>query len=99
MERDTRSRSAHSRSIRSGAGSTGRIRFAVKVTEGRADLVSVSRPYISNPDVVGRVADGLPWAGIRERGFRYTCGPRGYVDYPRQGERPRHGEDLVAPLT
>ncbi|SIO90687.1 alkene reductase [Nocardiopsis sp. JB363] len=72
---------------------------AALITEGRADLVSVGRPYISNPDVVERVAAGVPWAGIREKEFRYTSGPRGYVDYPRHGERPRHGEDLVAPLT
>ncbi len=53
------------------------------VSEGRADLVSVGRPYISNPDVVERVAAGVAWAPIRERDFHYTSGPRGYVDYPR----------------
>lgn len=63
------------------------------VTEGRADLVSVGRPYIANPDVVERLALGAPWAAIREKNFHYTSGPRGYVDYPR------HNEDLVAPLT
>lgn len=53
------------------------------VSEGRADLVSVGRPYISNPDVVERVAAEVAWAPIRERDFHYTSGPRGYVDYPR----------------
>lgn len=53
------------------------------VSKGRADLVSVGRPYISNPDVVERVAAEVAWAPIRERDFHYTSGPRGYVDYPR----------------
>ena len=66
---------------------------AALVAEGRSDLVSVGRPYIANPDVVERVAAGVPWAAIREKNFHYTSGARGYVDYPR------HNEDLVAPLT
>lgn len=53
------------------------------VASGRADLVSVGRPYISNPDAVERVAAGVPWAPIREKEFHYTSGARGYVDYPR----------------
>ncbi|WP_159942635.1 MULTISPECIES: alkene reductase [unclassified Nocardiopsis] len=53
------------------------------VSDGLADLVSVGRPYISNPDAVERIAAGVPWAPIRERNFHYTSGPRGYVDYPR----------------
>ncbi|WP_017599035.1 alkene reductase [Nocardiopsis lucentensis] len=56
------------------------------VREGRADLVSVGRPYISNPDAVERIAAGVPWAPIREREFHYTSGPRGYVDYPPHDE-------------
>ncbi|GAB3711294.1 alkene reductase [Nocardiopsis oceani] len=63
------------------------------VAQGRADLVSVGRPYIANPDVVERLAAGVPWAPIREKDFHYTSGPRGYVDYPP------HNEDLVTPLT
>ncbi|PDP87687.1 alkene reductase [Glycomyces fuscus] len=53
------------------------------VASGRADLVSVGRPYISNPDAVERIAAGVPWVPIREKEFHYTSGPRGYVDYPR----------------
>lgn len=68
------------------------------LTEGRADLVSVGRPYISNPDAAERVAAGIAWVGIREKDFHYTCGPDGYVDYPPHGEET-HEEDLVPPLT
>ncbi|MGW5876643.1 alkene reductase [Nocardiopsis terrae] len=66
------------------------------VAEGRADLVSVGRPYIANPDVVGRLAARVPWAAIREKDFHYTTGPRGYVDYP--GHNGAKG-NFVAPLT
>ncbi|WP_083922179.1 alkene reductase [Nocardiopsis halotolerans] len=52
------------------------------VADGRTDLVSVGRPYISNPDAVERIAAGIPWARIREKNFHYISGPRGYVDYP-----------------
>ncbi|KOX08822.1 alkene reductase [Nocardiopsis sp. NRRL B-16309] len=58
------------------------------VGEGRADLVSVGRPFISTPDAVERLAAGIPWALIREREFHYTSGPRGYVDYPRSNGTP-----------
>jgi N-ethylmaleimide reductase len=58
------------------------------VGEGRGDLVSVGRPFISNPDIVERLAAGIPWAPIREREFHYTSGPRGYVDYPRSNGTP-----------
>lgn len=53
------------------------------LAEGRADLVSVGRPYISNPDAVERIAAGVAWVPIREQEFHYTSGPRGYVDYPQ----------------
>lgn len=46
------------------------------VAEGRADLVSVGRGYISNPDVVERIAAGVRWSPIREKEFHYTSGPR-----------------------
>ncbi|MBB6174515.1 N-ethylmaleimide reductase [Nocardiopsis mwathae] len=52
------------------------------IREDRADLVSFGRPFISNPDLPARIADGVPWAPIREKNFHYTSGPRGYVDYP-----------------
>ncbi|MEU3020482.1 alkene reductase, partial [Nocardiopsis sp. NPDC007018] len=74
---------------------------AALVAEGRADLVSVGRAFISNPDAVERVAAGVPWAPIREKDFHYTSGARGYVDYPRhdEGAEPRGEGLLAAPLT
>ncbi|WP_110050888.1 alkene reductase [Nocardiopsis sp. L17-MgMaSL7] len=69
---------------------------AALIAGGHADLVSVGRPYISNPDVVERLAAGVPWSVIREKDFHYASGPRGYVDYPRHDRDNAH---LVAPLT
>ncbi|MDT0329770.1 alkene reductase [Nocardiopsis lambiniae] len=53
------------------------------VASGRADLVSVGRPYIFNPDVVERIAAGVAWAPIRGKDYHYGSGPHGYVDLPR----------------
>ncbi|ASU81662.1 alkene reductase [Nocardiopsis gilva YIM 90087] len=56
------------------------------IRDRRADLVSVGRPFISNPDLPERVAAGIAWAPIREKNFHYTSGPRGYIDYPAARE-------------
>ncbi|MFL1443928.1 oxidoreductase, partial [Nocardiopsis protaetiae] len=53
------------------------------VASGRADLVSVGRPYIFNPDVVERIAAGVAWTPIRGKDYHYGSGPHGYVDLPR----------------
>ena len=48
---------------------------------GRADLVAFGRPFISNPDLVGRARSGLALAPA-DRSTFYTEGPAGYTDYP-----------------
>ena len=48
---------------------------------GRADLISFGRPFISNPDLVQRMAHGAPLAAPQFDKL-YTPGPEGYVDYP-----------------
>lgn len=53
------------------------------ITGGHADLVSVGRPYISNPDLVERVAAGVPWAPVAAKEVHYASGARGYTDHPR----------------
>ncbi|MEU0489862.1 alkene reductase [Nocardiopsis sp. NPDC006139] len=53
------------------------------VASGRADLVSVGRPYIFNPDVVERIAAGVAWTPILGKDYHYGSGPHGYVDLPR----------------
>ena len=60
---------------------------AAVVAEGRCDAISFGRPYISNPDLAGRIAVGAEWApNIGAPKSWYAPGPAGYVDYPALGE-------------
>lgn len=51
------------------------------VSSGRADAVSIGRPFISNPDLVERIRDNLDWAAPQKETF-YGGGAEGYTDYP-----------------
>lgn len=51
------------------------------VGSGLADAISFGRPFISNPDLVRRLKDGLDWTPDNFRTW-YSPGPEGYVDYP-----------------
>ena len=57
-------------------GPTARARMA----EGIADGISIGRPFISNPDLVHRIAVGAPLTTGDTATF-YSGGPEGYVDY------------------
>jgi N-ethylmaleimide reductase len=48
---------------------------------GLIQLAVFGRPFISNPDLVGRLKTGAPLRPPREELF-YTPGPEGYSDYP-----------------
>ncbi len=52
------------------------------IVEGYADAVAFGKPFISNPDLVERIASDAGWAEWNEQTF-YTPGPHGYTDYPR----------------
>ena len=62
-------------------GSSAKARMA----EGVADGISFGRPYISNPDLVERIAAGAPLVPGDEATY-YSGGASGYVDYPRLDE-------------
>lgn len=62
-------------------GSSDRDEVEAVLAEGAADLVSVGRHFISNPDLVERWRTGVPLAPWDEDTF-FTGGPRGLVDYP-----------------
>lgn len=51
------------------------------VASGVGDAVSFGRPFIANPDLVRRIAEGLPLAASDESTW-YSQGPDGYIDYP-----------------
>ncbi|MEM7415869.1 MAG: alkene reductase [Gemmatimonadota bacterium] len=48
---------------------------------GRADLVAFGRPFLANPDLLQRFADGAALNDPR-MDFFYTPGEEGYTDYP-----------------
>ncbi|QNA45913.1 alkene reductase [Lacibacter sediminis] len=49
--------------------------------DNKADLVSFARPFIANPDLVRRFAEGITLAEASHETF-YTGGEKGYADYP-----------------
>jgi len=51
------------------------------IQAGQGDLVAFGRLYISNPELVTRLRDGLPLANPDYTTF-YTPGEKGYTDYP-----------------
>jgi N-ethylmaleimide reductase len=63
------------------AGGFDRAGAEAAVAEGRADLIAFGRPFLANPDLVGRLQGGLPLNSPDFATF-YTPGPKGYTDYP-----------------
>lgn len=50
---------------------------------GHADLISFGRPFISNPDLVRRFAEGIPLNPEADVADWYTpAGAKGYTDFP-----------------
>jgi 2,4-dienoyl-CoA reductase-like NADH-dependent reductase (Old Yellow Enzyme family) len=56
-----------------------------RMAEGIADGISFGRPFISNPDLVHRLAIGAPLSSGDLATF-YSGGAAGYVDYPSLNE-------------
>jgi 2,4-dienoyl-CoA reductase-like NADH-dependent reductase (Old Yellow Enzyme family) len=54
---------------------------AQTVASGLADAIAFGRPFIGNPDLVTRIAKGLPLASPDVKTL-YSQGPEGYTDYP-----------------
>lgn len=51
------------------------------LTRGHADLIAFGRPYIANPDLVGRFVENARLA-IPKNDYFYSAGEEGYTDYP-----------------
>ncbi|MDT0449659.1 alkene reductase [Streptomyces hesseae] len=47
-----------------------------------ADLISLGRGFIANPDLVARLRTGAPLNPVREKYTMYVGGATGYTDYP-----------------
>ncbi|MBD3924274.1 alkene reductase [Nocardioides cavernae] len=52
------------------------------LASGLADLVAFGRPFLANPDLVDRIAHGVPWAPTPEKKFWYSGEDSGYIDWP-----------------
>ncbi len=53
------------------------------ILHGHAELVSFGRPFISNPDLVERFANGWPLNPPADQEFWYSFDEKGYTDFPR----------------
>ncbi|MFD4634540.1 alkene reductase [Streptomyces sp. NPDC058284] len=47
-----------------------------------ADLVSLGRAFLANPDLVERMRVGAPLNPLQDKGLMYVGGAAGYTDYP-----------------
>lgn len=56
-------------------------RAEAALAAGAADAISFGRPFISNPDLVARLADGTALAPD-DKPLWYSQGAEGYIDYP-----------------
>ncbi|GAA0445065.1 alkene reductase [Streptomyces sp. NPDC046215] len=55
-----------------------------------ADLISLGRAFLANPDLVERLRTGAPLNQVRDRHMMYVGGETGYTDYPTlAATRPR----------
>jgi N-ethylmaleimide reductase len=64
------------------AGQYDKARAEWVLSKGYADLVAFGRPFVANPDLPRRLAEGLPLASF-DRNALYGGGEHGYADYPR----------------
>jgi N-ethylmaleimide reductase len=56
------------------------------VRSGLADLIAFGRPFLSNPDLVERFANGWPLNPLADMKLWYSFDAAGYTDFPRYGD-------------
>ncbi|MFC9293703.1 alkene reductase [Streptomyces sp. NPDC057011] len=66
-------------------------REAERLLAAGADLVSLGRAFLANPDLVERLRTGAPLNPIRDRYLMYVGGETGYTDYPYLGAEGAEG--------
>lgn len=62
-----------------------------RISCGDADLISFGRPFISNPDLVERFANGWPLNPLAEMSVWYSFDEKGYADFPTYEESKSAG--------
>ncbi|WP_370420582.1 alkene reductase [Streptomyces sp. QH1-20] len=53
-----------------------------------ADLISLGRAFLANPDLVERLRVGAPLNPVGDKGLMYVGGEAGYTDYPVMAAAP-----------
>jgi N-ethylmaleimide reductase len=56
------------------------------IANGDTDLIAFGRPFISNPDLADRFANGWPLAESADMSTWYSNDEKGYADYPKYAE-------------
>lgn len=59
---------------------------------GKADLIGFGQPFVANPDLVERMANGWPLAQTQRDTLYGLHGARGYIDYPRYSNQEVRNE-------
>lgn len=72
------------------AGNYDKARAEWVVSKGYADLVAFGRPFVANPDLPRRFAEGLPLAMLDSKAL-YGGSESGYSDYPNWSDTRRAG--------
>ncbi|MGW4329145.1 alkene reductase [Nocardia sp. NPDC004573] len=55
---------------------------AQRLLAGGADMISLGRSFLANPDLVERLRTGAPLNPVRDAHLMYVGGAEGYTDYP-----------------
>ncbi len=53
-----------------------------EIAAGHADMIAFGRPYIANPDLVERFANGWPLADEADMATWFSHDEKGYIDWP-----------------
>ena len=53
-----------------------------EIAQGHTDLIAFGRPYISNPDLVARFANGWELNPDADQSVWYSFDAEGYTDFP-----------------
>lgn len=64
------------------------------LSKGYADLVAFGRPFVANPDLPRRLAEGLPLAAL-DGGALFGGGEGGYSDYPNWSDADRANQPAL----
>ncbi|GHB05790.1 alkene reductase [Streptomyces chryseus] len=61
-----------------------------------ADLISLGRAFLANPDLIERLRTGAPLNQVRDEHMMYVGGETGYTDYPTLADAAKAAERVAA---